>query len=68
MQKPVDTTTVEPISAVERKRRRDGMNFAIANVELEGGQVGEDFKADAQRYVDGEITFEEFGALQLAKK
>ncbi len=48
------------ITAAERTRRQNAVNFARANVALEGFRLPADEEAHAQRYVDGEIDLATF--------
>ena len=50
----------DAISDEERARRQTAVNFAEANVRLEGFLVSAADKRHAQRYVNGEITLTEF--------
>lgn len=43
----------------ERERRRAMVEDAIHSAEMEGGSVREEWKRDAQDYIDGRITAEE---------
>lgn len=57
------------ISDIERSRRQSAVNYARASVGLEGFSLSE---AHAQRFVDGQISLQEFvqpraGALTLPK-
>ena len=53
--------TVKPandiISAVERQRRENAVNFARASVGLEGFKVTDEYAALTQRFINGEIEF-----------
>lgn len=55
----VDRSQVEKISADERHRREEALKFAIANVGLEGFEVSQGYREQAERYVNGEIEFAE---------
>ena len=43
--------------------RRESVEFAIANVELEGGQVTDEFREAAEQVIDGTLTIDAFVAL-----
>lgn len=45
------------LSVEERNRREKALAFAQASVELEGFKVDEDYKIQAQRFINGEIEF-----------
>ncbi|HEX5345065.1 MAG TPA: antitoxin VbhA family protein [Duganella sp.] len=51
--------TIEPplISAEEREKRQTAANFALASVGLEGFQVTDTYKAQLERFINGEIDF-----------
>ncbi|WP_129526945.1 antitoxin VbhA family protein [Achromobacter agilis] len=60
------------ISDIERSRRQSAVNYARASVGLEGFSLSEADEAHAQRFVDGQISLQEFvqpraGALTLPK-
>ncbi|CUR73218.1 hypothetical protein BN2905_25040 [Achromobacter xylosoxidans] len=48
------------ISDTERGRRQSAVNYARASVGLEGFSLSEADEAHAQRFVDGQITLQEF--------
>lgn len=48
------------ISAEERKRREDAANFARASIGLEGFKISAECEARTQRYINGEIDFDQF--------
>lgn len=52
------TSANPPISAVERLRREEAMNYARASVALEGFGVPDEYEAEAQKFVRGEIDFD----------
>lgn len=54
------------ISEVERRARSEAVRGAIASTGLEGLTAGSYFLAASQRFVNGEITMEELGAIALA--
>jgi hypothetical protein len=55
----------KPISEEEKKRREKIINFARANVGLEGFVPSPSAEADALRFINGEIEMDEFVALGL---
>jgi len=55
------TTTTPLISAEERERRIEAVNYARGSVRLEGFILSADTEALFQRYVDGELTLAETG-------
>ncbi len=62
----------ETISDTERSRRQSAVKYARASVGLEGFSLSEADEAHAQRFVDGQISLQEFvqpraGALALPK-
>lgn len=48
------------ISETERCRRQSAVNYARASVGLEGFSLGEADEAHAQRFIDGQISLQEF--------
>lgn len=48
------------ISDAERGRRRSAVNYARASVSLEGFSLSEADEAHAQRFIDGQISLQEF--------
>ncbi|WP_175189486.1 antitoxin VbhA family protein [Achromobacter dolens] len=48
------------ISDSERSRRQSAVNYARASVGLEGFSLSEADEAHAQRFVDGQISRQEF--------
>ncbi|WP_186165184.1 antitoxin VbhA family protein [Burkholderia gladioli] len=48
------------INADERARRADAVRRGFANTELEGYVISQETKELAQRFMEGEITLEEF--------
>ncbi|MBI4996675.1 MAG: antitoxin VbhA family protein [Rhodocyclales bacterium] len=46
--------------AVEKQRRQVAIDTARASIELEGFRLTEDELNHAQRFIDGEITLDEF--------
>lgn len=52
-------TNLPGISSDERIRRGKALAFAQASVELEGFKVTEEYKIQAQRFINGEIEFED---------
>ncbi len=53
------------ITDAERLKRQKNFEFTRGSIELEGYVLTEDDEANAQRYINGEITMEEFVSLQL---
>ncbi len=51
---------VSAISPEEKARRADAVRRGFANTELEGFVISQKTKALAQRYIEGDITLEEF--------
>lgn len=47
------------ISPEEREKRQTAANFALASVGLEGYQVTDAYKAQLERFINGEIDFAE---------
>ena len=55
--------TVRPyllISEEEKAKRKKGVDYARASVMLEGGILYSEIEALSQKYVNGELTQEEF--------
>jgi hypothetical protein len=48
------------ISDAERTRRQSAVNYARASVGLEGFSLSEADEAHAQRFIDGQISLQEF--------
>ncbi|WP_191578614.1 antitoxin VbhA family protein [Achromobacter insolitus] len=48
------------ISDTERSRRQSAVNYAPASVGLEGFSLSEADEAHAQRFVDGQMSVQEF--------
>jgi len=48
-------------SAAEKMRRRKAYDSAIASVGLEGFKVTKEYADEAQRFINGEIDFDELG-------
>ena len=46
----------------ECAKRRDDLEQALASVRLEGLEPGEDAHAIFERYMDGDLTFEQVGS------
>lgn len=54
------TETPAPITDAERRKRQEAVNFARANVGLEGFKPSEEAEQHATRFVAGEIALAEF--------
>jgi hypothetical protein len=54
------TTTARPTSKADRRRRADAVNFARAALTLQGFQRSDEAKANAQRFICGDIELYEF--------
>lgn len=54
------------ISDAERVARTEAVNGAVASTGLEGLTAGTNFRTATQRFISGEITIEELGAVALA--
>lgn len=52
--------TVEPITDAERRRRQEAVNFARANVGLEGFKPSEEAEQRAARFIAGEIELADY--------
>lgn len=52
----------DSIPDAERRSRQEAVDFARANIGLEGLSVSADEEARAQRFIDGEIELDEFVA------
>ncbi|MDR1911574.1 MAG: antitoxin VbhA family protein [Helicobacteraceae bacterium] len=70
MQKDVDRETtysgdhkISAISNSERARRKKAIEFATASVELEGFNLSEKSREFNRRFIDGEISLEEYVAI-----
>lgn len=63
-------TPNRPLHPAELRERREAIDFARANVELEGFKVSPEYLAAAERFAAGEITLGELGevAEELAAK
>ena len=48
------------ISDIERSRRQSAVNYARASVGLEGFSLSEADEAHAPRFIDGQISLQEF--------
>lgn len=55
----MQATAPQTISDTERSRRQSAVNYARASVGLEGFSLSE-AEAHAQRFVDGQISLQEF--------
>ena len=55
-----DTTAAAPTTEAERRKRQKAINFARANVGLEGFKLSEAEEQRAARFVAGEIDLAEF--------
>lgn len=66
-----ETELSKTISDAERDRRVAAVNYARASVGLEGFSLSAADEAHAQRFIDGEISLNEFvrprGALEHSK-
>ena len=51
---------IEPITEAERRKRQEAVNFARANVGLEGFKPSEEAEQRAARFVAGVIDLAEF--------
>ena len=51
---------IEPITEAERRKRQEAVNFARANVGLEGFKPSEEAEQRAARFVAGEIALAEY--------
>jgi hypothetical protein len=54
------TDKLPKISTEERARRKAAVDFANANIELEGFKVSAAQQARALAYIQGDLTLEEF--------
>ena len=52
--------TTAPITEAERRKRQEAVNFARANVGLEGFKPSEEAEAQMRRHIAGEIDLTEF--------
>lgn len=50
------------IDAEEMEKRRKAVRAGFASVELEGFVISPETRAYAERFISGEIDFEEYGA------
>ena len=55
-----DTKAPAPITEAERRKRQEAVNFARANVGLEGFKPSEDAEQRAARFIAGEIELADF--------
>lgn len=53
-------STDEKLSAAERRRRQQAIDYARASVALEGSTLTEKDERHAQRYIDGKIDLAAF--------
>ncbi|MDR3300250.1 MAG: antitoxin VbhA family protein [Candidatus Accumulibacter sp.] len=53
----------QPLTAKELLERREAVDFARANVELEGFKAAPEFEVLTERYASGEIDLEEYRVL-----
>lgn len=53
-------TRTPTISAAERKRREEAVNYSRASVGLEGFKLSKTDEKQAQRFINGEIELAEF--------
>ncbi|MDD2746716.1 MAG: antitoxin VbhA family protein [Acidithiobacillus ferrooxidans] len=53
-------TVRPPMSAAERERREDAVNYARSSVGLESFKLSRDDEEHAQRFINGEIALAEF--------
>lgn len=60
--------TNDAMSASERRRRENAVNFARSSVSLEGFQPSEADEARARRFISGEIELAEFVQLKAEAK
>ena len=51
---------MEPITDAERRKRQEAVNFARANVGLEGFKPSEEAEQRAARFIAGEIELADF--------
>lgn len=58
------------ISEEEKQYRREKIEWGIANAELEGLKCPPEYREAGERYINGDLTFEEFEEemMSLAKK
>ena len=57
---PASVAAAGTIDAVERQRRQDAADFALANIALEGFRPSAEHEASTRRFVDGEIELSEY--------
>lgn len=50
---------IASISSAERKRREWAVNYALGTVAMEGFEVPKEYEIASQKFVRGEISFEE---------
>lgn len=55
-----DTKAPAPITEAERRKRQEAVNFARANVGLEGFKPSEDAEQRAARFIAGEIELADY--------
>lgn len=55
-----DVSAAVPTTDAERHKRQEAVNFARANVGLEGFKLSEEAEQHAARFVTGEIDLAEF--------
>lgn len=55
-----DTRAPAPITEAERRKRQEAVNFARANIGLEGFKPSEEAEQRAARFVAGEIDLAEY--------
>ena len=53
------TRAPAPITEAERRKRQEAVNFARANVGLEGFKPSEEVEAQVRRHINGEIDLAE---------
>jgi len=54
-------TNTESSYAAEKTRRKKAYDSAIASIGLEGFKVTKEYADEAQRFINGEIDFDELG-------
>ena len=57
--------TTSPISAEERARRKESIDFARGSVRFEGVTLTTEMEALNQRYINGELGLDEYLALGI---
>ena len=55
-----ETKTPAPITDAERRKRQEAVNFARANVGLEGFKPSEEAEQRAARFIAGEIELADY--------